>query len=1002
MKKAQWAIALLVAIGLMPAAAWAQERGAVTGVVTDQATQQPVRGAQVVINGTMLSTITNQQGRYLIPNVPVGTHEVRAVLLGYGATVQSVAVVASESAVLDFQLSQFAIELDALVVTGTAGLQQRRAQSATVATVNAAAVAEKAPVTTVTDLMQGRNPGVSITQASGTSGTAQRIRLRGQSSINLSNDPIVFIDGIRADTRSDMFAGLGGQATSRLNDIRPEDIESIEIIKGPAAATLYGADASAGVIQIITKKGRLGGGFSQTISMEYNSIDIAGYEPLANWAACDAAQVANAAVPACYGKPVGTILSDRPSDRHPGVFRTGQMRSLNWSGVGGGENYGFRLSLGADEEEGVFPSNEYGRISGAVNFRFVPNPKLQFETGLNMVRTRGALPRNDNNIYGFLGGIMLGSPVTVGTARDGWYGANRHVEALTALEYIDTSIRTIPRISVNYQPFDWFTHRVTLGADMTRTEAHSFYPKNDKGWYASALNVGDMDQNRRHRDDITFDYLGNITTELTQDWSSTLSFGTQVNAVRSDLTWAQGRVFITNANRSVSSAAERTGGQTFSESRQVGLFAQWQPVFRDRLFFQFAGRFDRTSAFGTEADWFFSPKVGASYVISDEGFWQNSMPEWFNTMRLRASWGATGRSPGSGALTTFTAAPYAITASRVELGVRALNPGNDQLRPERGEEIEAGFDLGLFDQRLGLEVTYFNKVSKDLILAMPIPPSLGFQADPLVNIGSIVNRGFEVGLNANVINRENLGWDVRLGFNTLHNEVTDMGVIDPIGTYTRILPGYQVNSAFDFRTREIVTDPTRAAAVCGGEAECVIVSDSTEWVGNYLPGFEGNLSTTLSFAKNFQINALLGWQSDFVINNNTDDFRERTFGTGERWVNRADLPTEERLLRYGPFVRENGQPIEDPKEVTTAYMEKGDFLRLREVSLTYTLPQHLARAIRASGASVTLAGRNLALWTDYSGTDPEVLQNFESTTTRVDFLSMPQTRRWVARVNLNF
>jgi TonB-linked SusC/RagA family outer membrane protein len=1001
MKKAKWAIAALVAIALMPGAIWAQQRGSVTGAVVDQTTQRPIAGAQVVVNGTMLGTMTNQDGRYLLPNVPAGTHEVRVLFLGYATASKSVTVVADQPVTADFALSQAAIALDALVVTGTAGKQERRAQSAVVSTVNAAALAEKAPVTSVTDLMQGRNPGVSITQSSGTSGTAQRIRMRGQSSINLSNNPIVFIDGIRADTRSDMFASLGGQATSRLNDIRPEDIESIEIVKGPAAATLYGADASAGVVQIITKKGRIGGGFNQSVSMEYNAFDLNGYKPDANWAVCGATHVADPTYPACYGKAAGTILSDRPSDRYE-VFRNGQMRSLNWSGVGGGENYGFRLSFGADQEDGVLPGNEYGRLSGATNFRFVPNPKLQFEAGVNLVRTRTSLPRNDNNIYGFLGGLMLGSPLTVGRAQDGWYAANRQVKALEALEYIDTSIRTIPRVSVNYQPTSWFTHRVTLGADMTRTEAHSFYPKNSEGWYSSALNVGNMDQNRRNRDDITVDYLGTITNSLTKDWSSTLSFGTQLNAVRSDLTYATGEGFITNANRSVSSAAVRTGGQTFTESRQIGFFGQWQPVFRDRVYLQFAGRFDRTSAFGTDAAWFFSPKIGASYVISDESFWQDNMPEWINTLRLRASWGTTGRSPSSGALTTFSASPYALTAGKVESGVVALNPGNAQLRPERGEEIEAGFDLGLFDQRLGLEVSYFNKVSKDLILAKPIPPSLGFTENPLVNLGKLVNRGFEVGLNANVVNRPNFGWDVRVGFNTLHNEVTDLGDIDPIGTYTRILPGYQVNSAFDYVTREVVTDPARAAQVCGGKAECVVVSDTTEWLGNYLPGFEGNFSTTLNIARNFQINALLGWQTDFVINNNTDDFRERTMGTGERWVNRADLSTDERLRRFGPFVKENGTVVADPKNVTTAYMEKGDFLRLREVSLTYTLPRHLARSFGASGASLTLAGRNLGLWTSYSGPDPEVLQNWESTTSRVDMLSMPQTRRWVARVNLNF
>jgi TonB-dependent starch-binding outer membrane protein SusC len=279
--------------------------------------------------------------------VPAGAREVRVQLIGYGTQTQAVTVAAGETAAVEIALAQTAVALDEVVVTGTAGRQERRAQAAVVATVPAATIVETSPISTVSDILQARTPGVSMIQMSGTSGTAQHIRIRGAASLTLSNEPLIFIDGVRMDSRIQETFWVGGQLSSRLNDIRPEDIESIEVVKGPAAATLYGADASAGVIQII---------------------------------------------------------------------------------------------------------------------RF----------------------------YGFLGGGMLGSPLTVGMPQDGWFAANRQVDALTNIDSNDGTLRTTPTLTVAYNPTNWFTNRLNVGADLSRTESRQFFPLNQLGWYATALNVGQM------------------------------------------------------------------------------------------------------------------------------------------------------------------------------------------------------------------------------------------------------------------------------------------------------------------------------------------------------------------------------------------------------------------------------------------------------------------------------------------------------------------------------
>ncbi|CAN5613160.1 SusC/RagA family TonB-linked outer membrane protein [soil metagenome] len=996
-------LAVCCAVAMLPSALMAQDRGSVTGQVTEQMTQRPLAGVQVSVAGTQLGTITNAQGRFLIPNVPAGAREVRASLIGYGVQTQPVAVAAGQTATVQFSMMQVAVALDEVVVTGTAGRQERRAQAAVVANINAATVVETAPVTNVSEILAARTTGLSVTGNSGTSGTAQEIRIRGAASLSLSNEPIVFIDGVRADSRATQLYGVGGQQGSRLNDIRPEDIESIEVVKGPAAATLYGADASAGVIQIITKRGRAGSGFTQSLTAEYNSID-ANFTPEANFGVCSATHVTQQNRTLCFGQPVGTIVQDNPLVRYD-VFRTGQMRSLNWSGRGGGENYGFFLSLGADDEQGTLPSNSYGRTSGRFNFSFIPSSTLRIEAGLGLIQTLTNLPNNDNNIYGYLGGGLLGSPLTVGTANDGWFGTNRQTDAISAIDNRNTALRTTPTFTVSYNPTTWLTNRLNVGADMTRTEAQNFFPRNDFGWYGTAvLNSGQIQQARQNRDSYTIDYLGNIPLVVNPNLTTDISFGGQYIGIRSDVTFATGQGLTTNAANAVSAAATATGGQSFTESRQLGGFGQVQFGWQDRLFLQVAGRLDQASAFGADAPPFFSPKVGVSYVLSDEPFFQAGAPSLVSTVRLRAAWGTTGRSPTTGSIQTFAAAPFAVTTTDVRAGIVPSNPGNPDLRAERGTEFEAGFDAGFFNERVGAEVTYFNKTSRDIILSRPLPPSLGFGQNPFVNIGEMVNRGVEVALNARLVELPSFAWEARLGFNTLHNEITDLGDVEPFGTMNRRVEGRQAG-AYHVRTiRQVITDPAQAATLCrAGQTACAVVSDTLEYFGNFLPTFEGSFSSAMTFARNLRLTGNLDWKSDYMIYNNSAQFRERSFGTGERFVRRNEiLSPEERVRRFGPFVNEATGAAVNASAVNEEYVERGDFVRLRELALTYSLPGAFAQRMGASGASLTFAGRNLALWTDYTGGDPEISGAPDSDFFRWDFLTVPQARRYVARVNLQF
>jgi outer membrane receptor protein involved in Fe transport len=399
---------------LAPAIASAQDI-ILTGSVKSNA-QAPIPNAFISIPQLSLTQVANASGeyRFVIPAARAGqqvTLEARSI--GHQNTSIPVTLKAGTTT-QNIVMAVKAVQLDEVVVSGTAGRQERRAQAAAVSSIDASQVIEAAPINTVTSLLQARTPGLVIRNASGTTGTASDIRIRGISSISLSNEPLVYVDGIRVSGQSQQTYGVGGQAGSRLNDIKMEDIEKIDVVKGPAAATLYGSDAVAGVINIITKRGRAGSGFVQTISGE-SGIVRPNFNAPANYGRCTASNIANAAgtTPACVGKAVGTVLTDSPLDRE-GSFGDGDASNINYSLQGGGDKYGTFFSLGSSGEHGIVPNNFYGQNSGRFSFDYAVRDNLHMDFGMGIIKVKTQLPRNDNDIYGYLGGGLLGDPRPVG------------------------------------------------------------------------------------------------------------------------------------------------------------------------------------------------------------------------------------------------------------------------------------------------------------------------------------------------------------------------------------------------------------------------------------------------------------------------------------------------------------------------------------------------------------------------------------------------------------
>jgi len=978
--------------------------GTITGRVLDASTQQPIQGVQVHIAAESVGTLTRGDGRYLLLNVPAGSHELTAERIGYRSSTSTVNLGAEGTLQVSFELSSTAISLDEIVVSGTAGRQERRAQGAQVEQLDAADIVLSSPVRTMAELLQGRAPGVTVTKGTGRPGVASRIRIRGHASISLSNDPLIFIDGVRADSRLQnsrpdalgRYGDIAGQTRSRLDDIDPDQIERIEVVKGPAAATLYGADASAGVIQIFTKRGR-SGSFTQTISTEIANIEP-NFEPLDAWARVTASCIA-AGRTLCVGKQVGDVVSDNPLKR-AGLPNHGYDRTLSWSGQGGSEGFTFYLAGDLSDAEGIWPTDTNSSKSFRANFDWTMSDNAVAQIRYGLYNTSANFAGGDHTGSAPILGSYVGNPLNVGDGdSDGWL--NRAARYRGKKTQSDETLRQIVSLNVTYEPTDWFMNRLTVGGDFSNTKFFQFWPKNDEGWFRFGRpnNTGRVQENHTKYSNMTVDYLANFTPSvLPEPWSSTVSVGAQMVMTPHELVWSNGLGLTSNATPVVSAAAEVTGGSWRDENREVGFFAQAGFGYDDRAFLQLGARIDQHSAFGDAAPAFFLPKVGVSYVLSEEDFWEDRF-SWINTFRLRAAYGTTGRSPRAGAsLTTFAPSSYfdAYTGA-IKPGVIAANSGNPNLTAERGTELEAGFDAAFLSDRVGLEVTFFNKVTSDLLFARPIPNSLGFTERPWANLGEVLNRGIEVGINSDLVRRPNLLWDARLSMSTLKNELVDMG---GVAEYTfgsnefsySMREGYPLGSIFTHKIIDVQPSNDRA-----------IVTDQKEFLGSHIPTFTGSASSGLTFFRNLRLYAQADWQTGFRVWDSVANWGERGYIRRQGGVDPlAIMSREEDLRRHGPYFTASGQPVSIP-DASEEFAQEGDFIRLREVSIAYTLTEDMAGRMGLNGATLRFGVRNAAILTKYGGADPESISNTATDQfLRYDFFATPTPRRWSMSMRVQF
>ncbi|HEY2066549.1 MAG TPA: SusC/RagA family TonB-linked outer membrane protein, partial [Gemmatimonadaceae bacterium] len=769
----------------------AQGVGSIRGVVIDPGLGRGIPDVQVSIVGTRRGAVTSENGRYVIAGVTPGRVTVRAQKLGYSPMTQSVTVASGDSAVADFRLTTAALSLDEVVITGTPGATEKRTLGNAVSSIKADQLTATMPVPNVTEMLQGRAAGVNVVTNSGAVGTGATIRIRGAGSLSANSQPIYYIDGIRMNSglqTSFDNSGQSVQATSALDAIDPNDIESIEVIKGPAAATLYGADAASGVIQIITKKGKIGRQSAVwSAKAEAGNIDWSLERPKRYWY-CTDAQIANPTLyPNCTAlgaNPANRMLIDDPFNA-PGALRTGSLTTVGASVRGGGERYSYFISADHDGEMGVLNNNAFKRDNGRTNFQIGLLDNLNVTLNTAYIRTSSTQALSDNSSNSILRNAYRDRP----SGPWPWEAQFRGFGPTIANQYDNrvSTERYILGSTVEYEPLQWFHNRLNLGVDINNQTSSVFYgiDTTGKAPWGTTFSNGYISYLLPSTHQWTVDYAGTANATLPRDLTSAFSVGAQYSSQQINSWRATGQGLVANSLNLVGSAATTTADQSYLEQKSLGTYVQEMLGWRNRLFVTGAVRVDNNSAFGSNFKFVTYPKASVSYVISDEPFFH--LP-YVDQLKLRAAWGEAGNSPQPfSAVRAYSAVNTAIG----DVQVNALQPqayGNPDLRAETGREIELGFDLSALSGRLGAELTYYNKQTKDALVAVPAPPSTGFVSSGngavvgsgatgtyLANLGQISNAGVELTLNATLLSRANLGWESVLSVSTNQNKLVNFG-----------------------------------------------------------------------------------------------------------------------------------------------------------------------------------------------------------------------------------
>ncbi len=1041
-----------LAVGLALGATSAQAQNAtaiIEGKVTDGASQRALEAVQVFIADTKLGGITNAQGTFRITGVPV-TGGSRAIVLrvralGYTPGSKSLTLTGGQTARADFALSTSAIQLNQVVVTGSGQKTETKRLGNTVAVITPPA---NAPINDVSNLLTGREPGLVGVVGGGLSGQGAQIRIRGNSSLSQSNEPIIFIDGVRMNNGAGaQGAGGGGGAPTRLDDIDPNTIERVEVLKGAAAATLYGTEASNGVIQIFTKVGSQSSP-KWTFSAQQDAVTFP--DRVAPNTGFARTQEKADSLSTFYGRTITPFVPFSTRVFKDNLTETGVATSLGTTVTGGGNAVTYFASGRLFSEDGPFGGKQLGalatdqvrRIQTTANLTLTPFKNFRVRFNNNYYNILNKTPETNNNIYGSNSLAYMARPEVANCNKStvvspGVCSGAGNLFGNQAFQTVRESLRQtnetaasryLGSLDMSYNQTEALTYGATVGYDYTAGRDVGFSPFGyNVDQFTSQAVTGDRSVFNDNVRVATLDAKVAFNHSLGSSWSTATVAGLQVFNTNRKTTGAFAQAFPGPGIEVVGAGGTAiTNSESLLTTINGGYFAQSQIGWHDWVFTTVGGRYDFSSSFGKNSPGVFYPKASLSIVPSDRKAWNSTR---LSTLRFRAAIGQSGRQPG--AFDKFTT--FQPLTSEFGAGLAPQNLGSQDLKPEISTEIEGGFEAGLFDNKLALEFTYWDRKVRDALVSRQYPSSGGFRNTQLTNIGAIAANGMEITLRGFPIRTATSSLELFANAAYLKQTLTSLGGAPPIkigyfryrtflkegaplgslyepllatacpsgGPATNALgkpitcynPATELPINFNGRgtaatqaellayfatPRDILNSGVQSALqplLADYQGTGVLFEQRN---GKIFPDWTGSWGGTYRFRKNWRVQTLFEYRTGFKVQNLTDGFRlsqHPSIGS-----NRIEFSNIFATMLNPASTPE--QRVAAATEYITKYRrllepglnqsQNGSFMRWRELALTYDFSPTLASRLGARTLSVTAAGRNLLLWTKYPGVDPEV------------------------------
>jgi len=1026
----------------------AQTTYKVSGKVTDSKTGAPLIGANVILKPTAFGAATDVNGMFSIdvPRSRAGESMVLEVsYLGYQKA--SFPFELAGNLLQNVELKEDVLNLQTVVVTGMGAAIEKQKLGVTIGNVSSDAVVNSKALDVISAI-QGKVANVEVTSASGEPGASTYIRIRGAHSITGGTQPLIVVDGSPVNNQEIGISVGGVTQMNRASDINPKDIESIDILKGAAAAALYGSRAQNGVVLITTKSGKPGKP-KVSYDVSYSFDEITSVQPLQQKFGQGSGGVASTTSPFSWGPELAPGTPTYNHERN--MFQTGNILDNNFTISGGNEWTTYYLSAGRTDQKGtIVGKSSYDRNSVRVkasqrisekinvtgNIQFVDVSSERIQKGSNvsglLLAAWRTPPSFDNSLYldptnGFHRSYRLQSPTTlkVGRGYDNPY--------FIVYEHVNDSEvgRTFGNIRVDFDPFDWLNISYTLGHDYTNDERRTVLPPSSSG-----APTGQVTREKFSTQETD----GNLVITVEQkfdfaDMNATLLLGQNMNQRKYDAFSTTGNDMAVYGFNQLDNTASYTPDEFSSIVRSESFFGQLTLELYNQLFLTAALRNDGSSTFGKSQKRHWYPKVSAAWEFTKLDLFAE-ISDVLNFAKLRLAYGEAGQEPG--VYTTITAFGSSTSAFGDGWGASFTSSaygfggfytsggkGQDKIKPQRSKEFELGLDLGLLDEKIGIEFTYYNSKTTDAIFSLPLAPSTGYTSQ-VQNAGTINNKGYELSITAQPINITNFKWDLGLIYAKNKNEVESLPGAEfiSLGGFTSahgsanqgyplpMIRGYDyVRFGLGIVYNNVDIDKTYTGWKPGElyihTTGYPVQDPQIRLIGNPNPDWTGSVRSTFTLFGEIEISALIDIKQGGDVWNGTKG-AIMYFGTSQATADRGT-----KVIFEGKGPGAGKEVVKDQAYYTgvgssfvgpsSANMEDGSYVKLREIAIAYTLRNEFIKdLVGISSIDFRLSARNLKTWTDYTGIDPETNLTGGTNLRGLDYFNNPQVRNIILSLRFNY